>query len=46
MAADKGNPYSQNALAQCYENAWGIEQDISQALLWYRSSAELDHAPA
>ena len=36
----------QNALAQCYENAWGIDQDISKALLWYRSSAELDHAPA
>ena len=25
---------------------WGIDQDISKALLWYRSSAELDHAPA
>ena len=46
IAANKGNPYSQNALAQCYENAWGIDQDISKALLWYRSSAELDHAPA
>jgi len=46
IAAQKGNPYSQNALAQCYENAWGIDQDISKALLWYRSSAELDHAPA
>lgn len=46
IAASKGNPYSQNSLAQCFENAWGIEQDISKALLWYRSSAELDHAPA
>lgn len=46
IAAGKGNPYSQNALAQCFENAWGIDQDISKALLWYRSSAELDHAPA
>jgi len=46
IAASKGNPYSQNALAQCFENYWGIEQDIRKALLWYRSSAELDHAPA
>ena len=46
IAAQKGNPYSQNALAQCYENAWGLEKDISKALLWYRSSAELDHPDA
>ena len=40
------NPYSKNALAQCYENVWGIDKDISKVSLWYRSSAELDHAPA
>ena len=44
--AEKGNAEAQNRLGVMYSNGWGVQQDNSEALKWYRKAAEQGHAVA
>lgn len=39
-AVAQGHDKSLNMLGRCYENGWGCPQDMTQAIAWYRRSAE------
>jgi TPR repeat protein len=39
-AVAQGHMKSLNMLGRCYENGWGCRQDMTEAILWYRRSAE------
>lgn len=39
-AVAQGHVKSLNMLGRCYENGWGCRQDVAEAALWYRRSAE------
>ena len=39
-AVAQGHVKSLNMLGRCYENGWGCRQDMAEAILWYRRSAE------
>lgn len=39
--AESGHSMSQNALAWCYKNGLGVEQDYSKAFYWFEKSANL-----
>ena len=38
--AQGGDADAQNALGVCYEKGQGVSQDYTQAVYWYRKSAE------
>ncbi len=37
--AEAGNPVAQNAIGVLYMEGWGVKQDYSVALKWYRNAA-------
>src|SRR5437899_8633412 len=37
--AEAGNPVAQNAVGVLYMEGWGVKQDYSAALEWYRKAA-------
>ena len=39
-AAMQGDPEAQYKLAECYYNGNGVRKDLSEAIKWYRKSAE------
>lgn len=45
-AAQAGKTAAQYAIGGMYESGWGVEQDLSQALDWYRQAAEKGHVDA
>lgn len=45
-SAKQGNVNDQYELARCYDNGWGVEQDATEAISWYRKSAKAGHADA
>lgn len=38
--AEHGNAEFQYFYAACFENGWGVEEDMKQALSWYKKAAE------
>jgi len=44
--AQKGDPVAQNALANMYETARGVEMNLMLALSWYKKAALQDYAQA
>jgi len=44
--AQKGDPVAQNALANMYETARGVEMNLALALSWYKKAALQDYAQA
>ncbi len=42
LAAEKGHPEAQTALARCYEQAHGVTQDFVQARKWYAAATDQD----
>ncbi|HET7536962.1 MAG TPA: hypothetical protein VFJ90_10940, partial [Candidatus Didemnitutus sp.] len=46
IRADAGDPEAQNAVGNAYANGQGVPQDLTEALKWYRRSAEKNYAPA
>ena len=44
--AKSGDPAGQYYLAEMYEKGLGTPQDLQQALIWYKKSAELGYAKA
>ena len=45
-AAQLGSPEGENNLAWMYQKGVGVEQDLEQALQWYRRSAAQDNGQA
>jgi anti-anti-sigma factor len=45
-AAEIGNANAQYEMGRCHENGWGVEQDASTALMWYRKAMRQNHAEA
>jgi TPR repeat protein len=43
-AANLGNADAQNNLGVCYQNGYGVGQDVAEAVKWYRLSAEQGNA--
>ena len=46
MAAEAGDPESQYYVALMYENGYGVEQDMEEAMKWYERSAEQGYEEA
>lgn len=46
IKANNGDAYAQYALGWCYQNGKGVSQDYSQAVYWYKKSAEQGHIDA
>ena len=46
MSAEQGNKDAQFNLGWCYENAYGVDEDIEEAIRWYCKSAEQDNEEA
>lgn len=46
MQAEGGDPEAQYWLAARFEDGNGVEQDLDQALRWYRRAADQGHPPA
>ena len=44
--AEQGDAKFQYAYGVCYEKGWGVEQDVKEALVWYRKAAAQDNGPA
>jgi TPR repeat protein len=44
--AEKGDLKAQNSLGLCYDIGYGVKQDHTEALKWYRKAAELNDATA
>lgn len=44
--AEKGDAKFQYAYGVCYEKGWGVEQDLKEALAWYRKAAAQENGPA
>ena len=44
--AEHGDAKYQYAYGVCYEKGWGVEQDVKEALAWYRKAADQDNGPA
>jgi TPR repeat protein len=44
--AEKGDLKAQNSLGLCYDTGYGVKQDHTEALKWYRKAAELNDATA
>ena len=38
--AEQGNADYQYLYGNCFENGWGVEEDINQALAWYKKAAD------
>lgn len=38
--AEQGKADYQYLYAACFENSWGVEEDMKQALMWYKKAAE------
>lgn len=44
--AEHGDAKFQYAYGVCYEKGWGVEQDLKEALAWYRKAAAQENGPA
>ena len=44
--AEHGDAKFQYAYGVCYEKGWGVEQDVKEALVWYRKAAAQGNGPA
>lgn len=44
--AEHGDAKYQYAYGVCYEKGWGVEQDMKEALAWYRKAAAQENGPA
>jgi TPR repeat protein len=44
IPANTGNAIAQTILGVMYENGLGVEQDVTQAVNWYRKAAVQGHA--
>ncbi len=44
--AEHGDAKFQYAFGVCYEKGWGVEQDMKEALLWYKKAAAQNNGPA
>lgn len=44
--AERGDADYQYAYGFCYERGWGVDQDNSQALAWFKKSAAQDFGPS
>ena len=42
--AEKGSPWGQHALGECYKEGKGVSQDFALAAQWYRKAADQDNA--
>ena len=46
IKAEQGDAKYQYAYGVCYEKGWGVEQDMKEALEWYRKAALQENGPA
>lgn len=44
--AEHGDAKYQYAYGVCYEKGWGVEQNVKEALAWYRKAAAQENGPA
>lgn len=45
-AADQGDALAQYNLGICYDNGYGVEKDLSEAVIWLRKAADQGNAQA
>ena len=45
-AARQGDALAQYNLGICYDNGYGVEKDLSEAVIWFRKAANQGHAEA